>query len=248
MEVTVDFEDIINSGCEGLIRKTIKNHASKILANYTHDGKVDITKIKFLLDHGLDINTKFDTNLHTLLRIGCFSNNIDLIKFLLDNGANVNITDIHNWSSLMFAAHYGHFEVIKLLLEKGCDVNIISKRGSSALSLACSVDLHNTTKIIELLMQNEAKINEQVLSECRPINKKSLLYYKQKIYYGINCSDKLDIKLPDIIEMKRNNQYYYVYKMTRKDDGYYLQDQENKRLILKSLATDIDVMTYYFNE
>ena len=115
----------------------------------------NISKVKALLDDGIDVNAGIDgggTALYAASRIG----NLEIVKLLLDRGAEVNITDTDGGSVLGVAAQDGHIEIVKILIAKGAKVNTSSNDGVTALLLASQNGYFEVVK--ELLAKN-AKVN-----------------------------------------------------------------------------------------
>ncbi|MFW1864005.1 ankyrin repeat domain-containing protein, partial [Acinetobacter baumannii] len=76
----------------------------------------DIQIIKYLIDHGADINEK-----KGLMKIGALitaasKGNVDIVNELIKNGADINTVDAYGFTPLMLASISGHLDVVKLLV------------------------------------------------------------------------------------------------------------------------------------
>ncbi|OLY78703.1 Ankyrin repeat protein nuc-2 [Smittium mucronatum] len=70
-----------------------------------------------LLSYGLDVATATNTSGQIALHISCLNGNYNLSKWLIENGSSVFATDkFSTWTSLFYAASYGHIEIVKLLI------------------------------------------------------------------------------------------------------------------------------------
>ena len=64
-----------------------------------------LTKIKFLLKLGLDINEKNEYG-YTALHYAAMNNCLEVVKFLIENGANINLCNKKGQSPLEIAHIY----------------------------------------------------------------------------------------------------------------------------------------------
>src|SRR5205085_8180493 len=62
----------------------------------------DIASVNFLLDRGVDINTR-DENGRTPLMEAIFGGQIETVRMLIDRGADINLADCDGWTPLMEA-------------------------------------------------------------------------------------------------------------------------------------------------
>ena len=61
---------------------------------------------------------------------------MEVARYLLEQGANRDKTDIDDWTSLHFAAQYGHLEIAKLLMVYGADLNARTVGGRLPIDVA----------------------------------------------------------------------------------------------------------------
>lgn len=78
----------------------------------------DAKKIRLLLDHGADVNTKDGTG-RSMLMWAAYSDYVpaETVKTLIDRGADVNARSLQNETALSFAAQRGRTESVRLLLD-----------------------------------------------------------------------------------------------------------------------------------
>ncbi|OUM60550.1 hypothetical protein PIROE2DRAFT_46140, partial [Piromyces sp. E2] len=120
------------------------------------------TIVKYLIEHGADINIKH-YNLYTMLHYACENKNENLVKYLIEKGANIyiknklgdtpleiaqkknaeNIMDYiekkrDEYTKLLTACENNNENIVKDLVEQpSANVNIQNKDGNTALHLAC---------------------------------------------------------------------------------------------------------------
>ena len=101
-------------------------------AKYNHDNtllhkavlkKFDIEIIKFLLEHGANINS-ININKETPLMAGAGSGSLEAVKQLVSYGdTSINATNRSGKTALMLAAKENELEVVQYLIDQGADVN-----------------------------------------------------------------------------------------------------------------------------
>jgi ankyrin repeat protein len=120
----------------------------------------DLTLIKLLLSHGVDVNSpnfRGDTPLHYSR-----ARNKEVVKLLIDNGADVNA---RNQSGTTILHLTNNTEIVELLLESGADVNAQNSHGDTPL--------HNKTldkEVIQLLLARGANPNIKNKNERTPLH------------------------------------------------------------------------------
>jgi ankyrin repeat protein len=112
----------------------------------------NISRVKKLLDSGIDVNIKNSAK-ETPLYTACRLRNIEIVKLLLEHpNIDVNIKDEHGDTPLFIACDYNRIEIVKLLLSHpDIDVNVNSGDyyESNPLGRACS---YNRIEIVKLLL------------------------------------------------------------------------------------------------
>jgi len=148
--------------------------------------------IKLLIDRGANVNAIDDTH-HTPLHM---ANNKEIAELLIDKGANVNAKTRRTGETPLFSAAHGaaqgssksfqkYLDLTKMLIAKGADVNVKLKSGSMIeddepyRSKAGDTVLHevarsysekHASEVCELLLTNEAKINNQNIRGQTPLD------------------------------------------------------------------------------
>lgn len=110
-------------------------------------GRSDV--MKYLLDHGSDINAQ-DNEGRTALICGILTNPPENIDLLLKRGAIIDIANKSGSNALLLASGCGRKDCVKLLLEAGADVDFQDHSLNTPLIMAC---LHNHKEVVMLLLQ-----------------------------------------------------------------------------------------------
>lgn len=125
--------------------------------------------MKFLISNGAQVNCDdYMTPLHR----AAYAGDTSAVQLLIDHGANVHIEDFLGYTALHYASGHGHIQIVKMLLENGADVNIKNRDGATPLHHG-SLDVHNRIDkvgVIEILLQNGARINECDISRLTPLD------------------------------------------------------------------------------
>ena len=108
------------------------------LMSATTYGHINI--VRFLIEHGADINIKDTHNGWTALMFstGIKNEEFEIAKLLIENGADVNeISTKHGATALMMACNKCHSKIARLLIETpNINLNIVSNGGLTALDFA----------------------------------------------------------------------------------------------------------------
>ena len=93
-------------------------------------------------------------------------NCLDIIELFLDNGVDLEIRGTFNWTALHYACE-NHPDIVQLLIDKGPNVHAISNANNRPIHIACrrltwnsNIIESNQLKIIEILLENGADVNE----------------------------------------------------------------------------------------
>ena len=160
--------------CERIIysdnyRKNYDSYGHKIL---------NLKIIKYLIEHGADVNVKNKHNT-TPLMIACSKKNtpplfegdhcflydseilnIEVVKYLIEHGADINAKNINNNTPLILACCYCEdIELIIYLLMHGAEVNAITKTGETPLLITSQLNNRNKKTIIRYLIAFGADVN-----------------------------------------------------------------------------------------
>jgi uncharacterized protein len=126
--------------------------------------KREIGSVRFLLDHGVSVNTRAEDGA-SILNKALIYHNPACAKLLIERGADVHLDDPYRFGSpLMAVADPNHkpgpeiVEVARLLLAKGVDVNLSDENGWTPL--LCAAASNDADLVRELLAQG-AQVNAQ---------------------------------------------------------------------------------------
>ncbi len=114
----------------------------------------DIKMVKWLLDHGANVNARGyhgSTALHTV------TGDLRLIRILIEHGADINREDRYGNTPLHIAMAHNKLESINRLLDSGADVNHKNKDGNTPLLHALVSNKH--------FDENESEIIKRILKE-----------------------------------------------------------------------------------
>jgi serine/threonine-protein phosphatase 6 regulatory ankyrin repeat subunit B len=118
-------------------------------------GSGDKTKVKELLDKGVNPNTKVN-NIFAALIDASDRGFIDIVELLLERGADIEISNKRFGTALTVAAMRGNTNIIGLLLDSGANINATNADGLTALMFAA---MRRDTNVISLLLDSGANIN-----------------------------------------------------------------------------------------
>ena len=142
-------------------------------------GEKNLPMVKFLIDHGADVNElaayfppHFGPNggdvTPLILASGSMEKdpkNEEIVKILLSRGANIEATDaIWGGTPLMWAAWRGHPNIVKLLLDHGANVHAVCAKcinDKTALDWADAFSSPHNPEVISLLtaaLRNNAPV------------------------------------------------------------------------------------------
>jgi len=133
--------------------------------------------VKFLIEHGADIQIKENLGFDALNRaISSPYDNTELVTYLINKGSDINTrtnrpgdTPLHN------AAYHGKVDLVKLLLEKGVDVNVQNNYTEAPMHKAAD---QNNVDVLKVLLENGADINLQTRRGITPLDE--ALFRKRK--------------------------------------------------------------------
>ncbi|HWR39287.1 MAG TPA: ankyrin repeat domain-containing protein [Patescibacteria group bacterium] len=121
------------------------------------DGTPKQEMVKYLLEKGADLNTRFITNGVGLtpLMAAAGAKDLEVVKILLSKKIDINAPDVNTgMTPLMLATTNDNVEIVKELLSKGADVNKKGKANMTALGLAMQ---NNNAEMIKVLKNAGAK-------------------------------------------------------------------------------------------
>ena len=99
--------------------------------------KGDVKIIQFVLNKGLDINSRDeDRDNSTVLIIAAFYNQTEVVRFLLENEAEVDLRDNFDRTALM---NTRKLEIAELLVEAGAGINLEDYLGYTPLMISINM-------------------------------------------------------------------------------------------------------------
>lgn len=108
----------------------------------------DLSKIKRLLESGVNINSKDFSN-RTPLMYAAEDGAVDTIEYLIRNGANINDIDVRGDSALIIALKNNNVKASKLLIESGANLYIKNEDDKDALNIASDIDSKEMIEFIK---------------------------------------------------------------------------------------------------
>ena len=124
------------------------------IAAAIYNNNLDI--IKYLLDHGVPLNSRFWTDPLTYATI---ANNYDIVKHFLDKGANPD--SLYGKTPLFIACQNAYVNIVKLLLERGASPNFLTP--ITKLTPLHAAAINGNTEIIQILIKAGAYVNPKGL-------------------------------------------------------------------------------------
>ena len=118
----------------------------------------DAERVRYLLDHGADVNAHFgdgNTALSNATRFGF----TDLVPLLLEHNADLNLVDMSHWTPLMYAAWTDSADMVKLFVGKGAKLDTGDADGLTALGIAAQ---NMKPKALAALIEAGADVNRPV--------------------------------------------------------------------------------------
>jgi ankyrin repeat protein len=84
----------------------------------------DLEMVKFLVEHGADVNCDDGLPLMCSAEYG----HLDIVKFLIEHGADIYIDKNNDIgiSALQMSASHGHLEVVKFLVASGANIHTLN--------------------------------------------------------------------------------------------------------------------------
>ncbi|MBI5788169.1 MAG: ankyrin repeat domain-containing protein [Candidatus Schekmanbacteria bacterium] len=108
--------------------------------------------VKFLLDHGANVNNRMK-NGATALLLAVENGHDEVVQVLLDHGADLEIKHNSGATPLMEAAKRGNIPIVRALLAKGADVFVQDNAGMTAYMIAAK---RGNTAIAQLLLEKSS--------------------------------------------------------------------------------------------
>ena len=229
--------------------------------------KGHLNVVKFLVDIGVDIETKNDDG-RTALMLASWNNKLEMVNFLIENGANINVEDGRNYThdggqtSLMLAAFNGHFDIFKVLIEAKADINHnsvlsdVAQRGylnivEFLLDVSTSdelgkTELNNALRVALGRNRSRLDIVELLIEKGADINTKSDDGHTL-LMSAASCGfvDVVEFLVEKGVDIDAKDSKGRTALMKVKEFGYY---PDIAKFLIKSGAINITWWTKFFNK
>src|SRR5215467_4779238 len=86
----------------------------------------DLEKVRILLAHGANVNSKSETDRTALLVASSYPGTVSLLKLLLDHDADLHGQDKAGATALSLAVRSADIDVVRFLVERGLDPNALT--------------------------------------------------------------------------------------------------------------------------
>ena len=180
----------------------------------------NVSKLKFLIEKGFDINYKIAKNGQNIL---FHNNNYKVVKYLIEHEMNPNITDNYGNNVLIGLKNK---KIAKMYIEKhNVDINHLNQFDGNALMI--NKNLH----MIKYYLENGCNI-EQCDLWGRPnwyFHRDHLEVFKYLIDKGSPIDTIIestvlpnDLSIPSIISLFEYDNPYYLYYVIKKNDLFLL--------------------------
>ena len=112
--------------------------------------------VKFLLEHGADVNAMSDSG--GALQCAAKSGNISIVQLLLDSGADVNAKGGYYGTAIQAAAAHSHYDTVQLLLDYGAATNTEVGLYGNPLQAAAASTPENV-RMVRVLLERGANVH-----------------------------------------------------------------------------------------
>lgn len=167
--------------------KWLIEHGADIIYTYLHDAVAcrAINIVNFLLKYDkytFDVNEQTD-NGWTPLHCASRKTNIKIVEMLINNNANVNSKNIFGQTPLHLAIKHNNLPFAYFLLQHSADINNTDNNGWTPLHYAVdSTWFSPNVDLINLLLKNNAKVNINNQKNDTPLDF-AKKYWNQKIIH-----------------------------------------------------------------
>lgn len=122
--------------------------------------KENITRVKGLLEKGVNVDEKDDEGL-TALHYASSMGLDEIVQFLLEKGANVNAEADNGYTALIGAIYALNFDLVKYLVEKGANIN---RKQDGRDTPLMSAAINGCPEIVTYLIEKGADVNSKGLN------------------------------------------------------------------------------------
>ncbi|XP_048245484.1 ankyrin-1-like [Haliotis rufescens] len=140
----VDMMDILIAAGSDVNHQTF---TGKMSALYLASSKNDIATVKYLLNHGANVDLKgMDDS--TALHLAILVDHQNMVKLLIQNGARIDTKDPLGITPMHLACRAGNTEILNMLLENKADINVPNALGEQPLSIAAYYDSREVVNVL----------------------------------------------------------------------------------------------------
>jgi len=137
----------------GLSIDTVDHQGETLLLKACRSNDMDT--VKYLIDHGADVNKSNTYDDDTLLHAACKKDNYDIIKYLVEHNADINALSGVDRTPLHVAIiENARLCTIQYLVENGANIDAVNCFGNTPLHNATYFD---NIPVIEYLLSKGAK-------------------------------------------------------------------------------------------
>lgn len=142
--------------------KTLNQRNNRGITPLIHAAhKGNLSCVKFLAEHGADINHVSGDKCSALMHAVAQSHH-DVAEYLIRAGANVNVEDEHGRSPLMWAAYTAQIGTVRALLERGANARHIDNYGGTVLQYQIPPEIRRMIEDSLVIRLQEPHMNQDV--------------------------------------------------------------------------------------
>lgn len=117
----------------------------------------NINKVKYFIEHGIDINSKINSDNDTPITEACKLGKKEIVEYLVKKGADLNIKDQYGFTCIHDSII--NYEILKILINAGANVNLRNAYFDTPLHLAVK---YNKPESIKLLVEAGAILKKDI--------------------------------------------------------------------------------------
>jgi len=208
-----DIETVISCINSGVNIHLVNEEA---LFRAVEGGHIEI--VRLLLDHGADVNAKYN---NMIIKWSFRRRNFELIELLLDHGADIQ-------AALVYAIDIGKLDIVEFLIEKGAELDSVPKKLYNAIRT-------RNIELVNFILDYGFDTNEypQALIEA----------LTQALYdHNYELGKFLIDKGADINKIKINNSKRSIYHINIDDIYSYLVNYQKYKNIMEDINEEIKAL------
>lgn len=150
--------------------------------------------VKLLIEKGANINAVESVYRSSSLHAAALNGATKIVKYLIDKGADVNAKNKKNWTPILFASKFGHFDIVRMLYEKGASLSASTEKLNTCLHFAT---LRNDVKLTRFLLLHflEKKVDVCKLENINKRNPKDLTNDKNVLSLFEKSLKQLEVEI-----------------------------------------------------